>query len=82
MNIGTREITAEVIADEDGWLQLVVRACTVTSEKPGHTVAVLAAGQELRRKRQTIEKARPERCLWSDETARAALVRNRPEQPQ
>lgn len=82
VNIGAREITAEVLADQDGWLHLVVRACTVTSEKPGHSIPVLEAGQELRRKRQTIEKARPERRLWSDETARAALIRNQPRRPE
>jgi hypothetical protein len=34
----------------------------------------VAAGTEVRRKRQTVEKGKPERLLWSDETVRALLI--------
>jgi hypothetical protein len=37
----------------------------------------VAAGTEVRRKRQTVEKGKPERLLWSDKTVRALLVARR-----
>ncbi len=74
VNIGDRVVIAEVIRDEGGWLDLLVRACTVSSETPGRKVALLPKGQEVRRKRRTIERGKPERLLWSDESARALLV--------
>jgi hypothetical protein len=74
VNIGDRIITAEVLQDEGGWLDLLIRGCAVASEKPGHKVSALAANVEIRRKRHTVEKGKPERLRWSDETARAALV--------
>jgi hypothetical protein len=74
VNIGDRVVIAEVIRDEGGWLDLLVRACAVSSEKPGRKVALLPKGQEVRRKRHTIERGKPERLLWSDESARAVLA--------
>jgi hypothetical protein len=73
-NIGARVVVAEVIRDEGGWLDLLTRGCTVASEKPGCKISILAPKVEIRRKRHTIEKGKPERLLWSDETARALLV--------
>lgn len=74
VNIGELLVTAEVLRDQDGWLDLLVRSCTVASEKPGHKVLPLPNDQSLHRKRHTVEKGKPERLLWSDEAARAALV--------
>ena len=74
VNIGDRVVTAEVLRDEGGWLDLLIRGCTVASEKPGGRVSVLATNLEIRRKRHTVEKGKPERLLWSDETVRALLV--------
>ncbi len=74
VNVGNRVVIAEVLRDQDGWLDLLVRGCSVGREAPGREVAVLATNQEIRRKRHTIEKGNPERLRWSDEAARAALV--------
>src|SRR5208282_1727898 len=74
LNIGDRAVIAEVIRDEGGWVDVLIRGCSVASEKPGRKVALLPKGQEVRRKRRTIERGKPERLLWSDESARALLV--------
>jgi hypothetical protein len=70
MNIGDRIVTAEVLReDAEGWVYLLTRACAVSSEKPGCKVALLAKNREVRRKRHTIERGKPERLIWSDESA-------------
>ncbi len=74
VNIGDRAVIAEVIRDEGGWVDVLIRGCTIVSEKPGRKVALLPKGQEARRKRRTIERGKPERLLWSDESARAILA--------
>ncbi|MGD0949369.1 MAG: hypothetical protein ABSA52_18315 [Candidatus Binatia bacterium] len=74
MNVGDRVVVAEVIRDEEGWVDLLIRDCTIASEKPGHKLVPLAKNAAVRRKRHTIEKGKPERLLWSDETVRALLV--------
>lgn len=75
VNVGDRMVTAEVIRDEDGWVDLLVRGYAVVHEKTGRKVVeVLAKGTEIRRKRSTIELGNPERLPWSDETVRAILV--------
>ena len=73
-NVGDRVVIAEVILDHEGWVRLLIRDCSITSEKPGHKVLPLAKNLEVRRKRHTIEKGKPKRLLWSDETVRALLV--------
>ena len=78
VNIGDRVIVAEVLRDEGGWVDLIIRGGSVASEKPGRKVSVLATNLEIRRKRHTIEAGKPERLLWSDEAARASLVRRFP----
>ncbi|MEP7303924.1 MAG: hypothetical protein ABJA98_00265 [Acidobacteriota bacterium] len=62
VNVGEFLVVAEVLKDQGGWLDLLVHACTVTSEKPGHKILPLASGP-LTRKRHTVEKGRPERLL-------------------
>jgi len=74
VNIGDRVVIAEVLRDDGEWVDLLVRDCTVTSERSGHPVAPLAKNAPVRRKRHTIAKGKPERLLWSDETVRALLV--------
>ena len=74
VNVGDRMVTAEVLReDAEGWVHLLTRACAMVSEKPGPKAALLAKGQEIRRKRSTIERGKPERLLWSDESARATV---------
>jgi len=74
VNIGERLVIAEVIRDEAEWVDVLIRGCNVVSEKPGRKVVPLLKGQEVRRKRRTIERGKPERLLWSDESARALVV--------
>jgi hypothetical protein len=45
VNVGERVVVAEVLRDEGGWLDLLVRSCTVTAEKPGHRILALPAGR-------------------------------------
>ena len=78
VNVGDRAVTGEVTRDADGWLDLLIRACTVLSERPGSKVSPLATNLAIRRKRHTVEKGKPERLLWSDEAARAMLVSKLP----
>jgi hypothetical protein len=73
VNAGERMVVAEVIRDVDGWVELFVRGCTILSEKPGWLLKPLLKDVAVRRRRQTIERGSPERLLWSDESARAAL---------
>lgn len=74
VNVGELLVVAEVLRDQGGWLDLLVRGCTVLSERPGRKVLPLPTDLPLRRKRHTVEKGKPERLLWSDESARAALT--------
>ena len=73
VNAGERMVIAEVIRDKDGWVDLLLRGSMVVSEKPGWLLKPLPKNLEVRRKRTTIERGSPERLLWSDESARAAL---------
>jgi hypothetical protein len=72
-NAGDRMVIAEVIRDEDGWVELLVRESTIVSEKPGWLLKPLPKNLEVRRRRRTIERGNPERLLWSDESVRAGL---------
>ncbi len=74
VNIGERVVIAEVIRDDGKWLDLLVRDCTIIKETTAHTVAPLEKNAPVRRKRHTVEKGKPQRLLWSDETVRALLV--------
>lgn len=66
-------VVAEVIRDEDKWVELLIRESTIVSEKPGWVLRPLPKDLAVRRRRTTIERGNPERLRWSDETARAAL---------
>jgi hypothetical protein len=74
VHLGDRIVTAEVIRDEDGWVDLLIRGYAVSHEIPGRKVEVLAKGTEIHRQRSTIERGKPERLKWSDETARSLLA--------
>ena len=79
IHVGDRAVTAEVPRIDGGWVDLLVRDGKVVSEKSGWKVAPVATGTEVRRKRRTIKKGKPERLLWSDESVRALLVSRLPE---
>lgn len=76
LRIGERLIIAEVVADDGAWVRLLVRQCVETArfsaKKP---IALFKEGTIIRRARETISKyGKPERLLWSDESARACLL--------
>jgi hypothetical protein len=75
INVGERVVTAEVLRiDAEGWVYLLTRACVLSSERiPGRKVTLLPKGENIRRKRSTIERGKPERLPWSDESARAIV---------
>jgi hypothetical protein len=75
VNVGDRIVTAEVLReDAEGWVHLLVRQCVVSSEKTGRKVILLPKGENIRRKRRTIARGKPERLLWSDESASTILA--------
>jgi hypothetical protein len=77
VHIGDRLVTAEVIAEdaESGFLTLLVREDRILEDKTAKkTIRPLKKDEKIRRKRATLERGRPERLLWSDESARAALT--------
>lgn len=74
--LGEREVTAEVIeAASDGWLKLLIRATTVTKDDyAGSNLPQPKIGDTLKRARKTVERGKPERLLWSDESARESVI--------
>lgn len=76
VKVGARIVTAQIIRiDASDWVFLHVVESRVTEEKQGRKVTeVLKKGQEIRRKRSTIKRGKPERLPWSDESARANLA--------
>ena len=74
VHIGERVLIAQILKLDGDWVEFVVLGGSIASEKSGWKVSPVAAGTEVSRKRQTVEKGKPERLLWSDETVRALLV--------
>lgn len=76
LRIGERLVAAEVIErGKDGWVKLLVRACTITKDEyAGKLLLPLKAGEQVRRGEKTILRGKPQRLLWDDETARQAVV--------
>jgi len=84
LRIGERQVAAEVLQrDDDGWIKLLVRGCTITKdEAAGRTVQVLKAGEQIRRAIKTVLRGKVERLPWDDETARAAVLASKPAKSQ
>lgn len=76
LRVGERLVAAEVIErGKDGWVKLLVRACTITKDEfAGKSILPLKAGEQVRRGEKTILRGKPQRLLWDDETARQAVV--------
>lgn len=77
VKIGTRRVTAEVLKgpDAEGWVALLVRQCEVLTETViGQVVEKFKIGRSLRRASDTILRGKAERLLWTDETARDAVL--------
>lgn len=80
LRIGERQVAAEVLQrGEDGWVELLVRGCTITKdEAAGKSIKTLKTGEQIRRASKTILRGNVERLLWGDESARAAVLASRP----
>lgn len=80
LRIGERRVAAEVLQrGEDGWVRLLVRACTITKdEMGGRTIHTLKAGELIRRADKTLMRGKVERLLWGDESARVAVLASKP----
>jgi len=76
LRIGERLVAAEVIErGKDGWVKLLVRACTITKDEyAGKSLLPLKAGEQVRRGEKTILRGKPQRLLWDDESARQSVV--------
>jgi hypothetical protein len=78
LRIGERLVAAEVMErGKDGWVKLLVRACTITKDEfAGRPIILLKAGEILKRGEKTILRGKPQRLLWDDEIARVAVVQD------
>src|ERR1700674_4328975 len=76
IRLGERRVTAEVLSEahEDGWVHLLVRRCEIVSQVEGKTIPPLKVETEVKRAEKTIMRGKPERLLWSEESARALLA--------
>lgn len=76
VRIGERQITAEVLdASDDGWIKLLVRASVITKDDyAGSRLPPIKPGDQIKRARKTVGRGKPERLLWSDESARDAII--------
>lgn len=76
IKLGERRVTAEVLAEahEDGWVHVLVRGWELISETPGRRMPALPLRTEIKRALKTILRGKPERLLWSDESARAIVA--------
>lgn len=75
--IGERVVVAEVLkSGTDSWVRLLIRACAISPDEiAGRRVPGLKMETEIRRAKKTILRGKPERLLWSDESARDDVVK-------
>ncbi|BBB13918.1 hypothetical protein [Sphingopyxis sp. FD7] len=80
LRIGERLVAAEVIErGKDGWVKLLVRACTITKDEfAGKPILPLKAGEQVRRAERTILRGKLQRLLWDDESARDIITASAP----
>jgi hypothetical protein len=77
VKLGERLMVAEVLRQDSEWVYLLVRQCELVSIMTGRLpreVHLLHNGTETKRKRNTIARAKAERLLWSDESARSIIA--------
>jgi hypothetical protein len=73
--IGERRVTAAVLTlDSKGFVRLSVMKDEITANKYEMPLKHLKKDQVIVRKRVTIDRGKPERMKWSDETARAVAA--------
>ncbi len=78
--LGFRTVTGQVLKfDRYGWVHVQVAACSV-EPLPRCTKQLypLEIGKPVRRKRDKIGQGKIERLLWSDESARDAILASKP----
>ena len=76
VRIGNRLVTAQVLREDPdtGFVTLLVREDRILEDKtPRKTLRPMEKDKEIPRKRESLRKGRPERMLWSEEEARAAV---------
>ena len=78
--LGFRTVTAQVLKfDRYGWVHVQVAACTVEPLlRCTKQLYPLETGKPVRRKRDKIGQGKIERLLWTDETARDAILASKP----
>lgn len=76
LRIGERALAGEVVErTNDGWVRILLRAGVVTkAEFAGKPIPPLKTGDTIKRGLKTILRGKPERLLWSDESARAEVI--------
>lgn len=76
MRIGERQMVGEVQhRGEDGWVRLLVLSSTITKDEIyGKAIPSMKPGVQLRRGVSTLMRGKPERLIWSDESARDAVL--------
>lgn len=77
--LGERQVTAEVLeATDDEWLKLLVLGSVVTKDDyAGSRLPPLKPSDQIKRARKTVERGKPERLLWSDESARSLVLNDK-----
>ncbi len=76
VRVGRLRVTAQFLEADGDYIRLLVASVEVLEDiSGGRKASKVKPREEIRRKRSTIEKGRPERRLWSDETARMKVVR-------
>lgn len=76
VRVAKLRVTAQFDRVDGDYIVLTVGVVEVLEDRSGGRKALkFKVGDEIRRKRSTVEKGRPERRLWSDETARLKVVR-------
>ena len=77
VRVGEREVIAEVLHDDpdrEGWVYLRVVRCEILKAFKRRGME-LEIGAEMRRKRKNVLRKGVWRLPWSDESARAVVVR-------
>ena len=74
--LGDRLVTAEVLKEPDaeGWMHLLVLKCDTLTEFSVRKPPAISSQTKIKRASKTIMRGNPVRLLWSDESARAAVI--------
>lgn len=73
VKIGEHDIQGKVESCDREWVHIRVTAC-VTRPDVGWTVETFKKGELLRRRRATLQRGKPQRMTWTDESARGLVA--------